>query len=246
MTETLHKPVYYKTQVNFCRANPKILSTKKIYKFATHTLDIEEGVMKWGDGYIGGYHPNQKYPCFEMSIIDNVATLQSIEQGNHPFRHNGNRDCPHGSEEVAKDMVKLAYEIAKRKGCICLKFTDTFYVNCPNKISLSDLSLITTGKAWVESILPFEPVDMPKYKQSIARFKTITWGEAKAEFQRDNRIMPFIDVSDETLAIEVFKAMWESHKYCDFFSEYTFNLAFACGGISVWGDWVIQIPENGK
>lgn len=132
-----------------------------------------------------------KRPCFVLTILENSATLQSLERGN---------DCFVEFNEKSKDLVIAAYKLAVEKGATSFTLTDNSYIYCNRenksnsnnntnnktnkkskhrlineKVHLSDLSFLTTGKTWYESILPFKPIEIYDIENSRLKVDNNSW-----------------------------------------------------------------------
>lgn len=93
---------------------------------------------------------NDKQPCFMMHIVPGKGSeLISVSRG---------RACFEDNHDNSADIVLAALEIAKLKGAKTFEFTDNSTKTVEGqKIRLSDLSFLTTGKTWYERILPIRP-----------------------------------------------------------------------------------------
>jgi hypothetical protein len=111
-------------------------------------------------------------PCFALSLNNHtsVAWLQTIEkQQSHQL-------CFADGHSDSRDIVRAAYLIAQERGMRTFGFTDLSYIICPAKVYLSNLSFLTTGKTWYESILPgLECKDCDSIDEFRQRVATNTW-----------------------------------------------------------------------
>jgi len=82
----------------------------------------------------------KKRPCFSLKITkDGDAILESIERRNN---------CFVDDHDNSKDLVIAAIQLAKNRKASTFQFQDNSFIQCPDKVTLSDLSFLTTGKTW--------------------------------------------------------------------------------------------------
>jgi hypothetical protein len=183
-----------------------------------------------------------KRPCFILKIIPGgEAILMSLERGT---------DCFIDSYDNSKYLVKAAYMLAKQKGCSKLSLTDNSFIVCEGKkISLANLSFLTTGRTWYESILPFRPVnyagDIDNWREKV---KTNSWQQIETYLH--NKGFPYkfsitgVDTAASGSAIKVFVTLKQlkNKKSCDIFANYMFQILQASGIFSLREiDWILDI-----
>lgn len=165
----------------------------------------------------GGHRPNSS-PCFILTIDrsdPSSAVLQEVER----------RDgiCFRDDHADTRNVVRAAMDIAARRGVKMIQFTDWSYILCPKRIHLADLSMLTTGKTWYESILPHlrcvspEGEDLEHYRH-LAR--TNTWrqvGHGLIDIDLTNsRNGTSIDIDAPGSAMEVLNSMKKDRGFCEF------------------------------
>ena len=184
-----------------------------------------------GNAIFGGLG---RQPCFHLSIKDTVANLISIGDDCFVDRHH------------TKEMVKVAFKIAKDKGCKTFFLTDNSYIvaTAQQQFKLSDVYFLTTGQTWYESILPikiteYDDEQMAEYRR---RAKTLTWSRAAAYLVSKGASLDFIDVSEidinaagSAMAVLSKIKKLKNATSCKFFAEHTVNIRFIAGLISFHG-----------
>jgi len=187
----------------------------------------------------GGRQPDRQ-PCFTLSISpDHTAVLTTLERGTDCFIH---------APESSKGLVLSAYHLAAYNGATTMTLSDRSSLRCPYRISLPDLSFLTTGKTWYESILPtlrLVPTEnKDRFEAMRSKVQTNTWDSVS---NRCNNL-PLLDTSDIDTsspgsAMAVLNRAKKSGRYCQYFSENMTNL-LACSGIESVYDmsWVCDIP----
>ena len=187
----------------------------------------------------GGRQPDRK-PCFSLSISpDHTSTLTTLERGSDCFIH---------APESSKGLVRAAYHLAAYNGATSMTLSDRSSLRCPYRISLPDLSFLTTGKTWYESILPtlrLVPTENKvRFESMRSKVQMNTWDSVS---NRCNNLPPLdisdIDTSAPGSAMAVLNRAKKSGRYCQYFSENMTNL-LACSGIESVYDmvWICDIP----
>ena len=177
--------------------------------------------------FIDGGRDAGRRPCFHMGIKDNIASLDSIERGSDCFvdRHNNTRD-----------LVELAFQIAKDKGCNKFQLTDNSYISCKSgSFHLSDVYFLTKGMTWYESILPIKIAGlddsiMTEYRN---RVKTMKWKTVSDYLISKGVSLDFIDatgininaVGSSMAILDRIKTM-KNNTSCNFFKENTDSIIF--------------------
>lgn len=183
----------------------------KSFNYNSHRIKYKENINAADNVDIlifGGYKSPSRF-CFLVSIPPSgIAQLQILRRGS---------DCFLDAHESSKDVVRAAVKIAKEKGAKVLELVDESYINCPQYIDLPDLSMLTTGKTWYESILPFRPLD-PEYVEPF-RKKLLTnkWIDIAPE--GSTLSIHGIDVNAPGSAMLVLNRAKKSKEYCKFFSD---------------------------
>jgi hypothetical protein len=179
-------------------------------------------------------------PCFIVEIEDTHATLLSVEKDTACFTDNWND---------SRALVRVAIKLARARGATSFRLTDRSTIRCPDRISLSDLSFLTTGKTWYESILPgLEPADPNKRSQLVAwrhAVTTKTWGELVAGFQQLGVPLVMKGVDPNTRAMDVLSNIKRSGRHCSFFATMMERLitVFGVGSLYEW-DWQISLQSR--
>jgi len=173
-------------------------------------------------------------PCFVLLLdgSDNTATLQSLYKYENCF-DDGHQD--------GRAIVKAAYRLAQEHGARQLFLTDYSYIKCPQKIFLADLSFLTTGQTWYESILPgLVCKDCEDLETLRTAVRTTTWRTVGADLIDID--LPGIDIDAPGSAMIVLNAMKKDGGFCWFFKKYMNTLLVRSGGESLRGyDWVCEI-----
>jgi hypothetical protein len=198
------------------------------------------------DGYsifIRGGHKPLVSPCFVLEIDPSnptMARLQEVERRNgHCFR-DGHAD--------SRNIVRAAATIAIRRHIKTLQFTDNSYILCPEVVNLADLSFLTTGRTWYESILPnlqcVSPIckNLDTFRQLV---RTNTWrqvGHDLIDLTFTNSTTINIDAPGSAMA--VLNAMKLDRGFCWFFEEYMGRLIGRSGIESLTGKhWICSLPS---
>ena len=184
---------------------------------------------------LAGNNPSTS-PCFalELYMDQKTATLQTLERRPACFI-DGHPD--------SRNLVRAAYIIAQKRGIRSMTFTDYSHINCPAKVQLANLSFLTTGSTWYESILPItcsSPIC-----NNLDRYRTLahtnSWrqvGHGLADID-----ITGIDIDAPGSAMAVMAAMKEAKEYCWFYHKYMGTLLMRSGIESLHGtEWTCQIP----
>lgn len=176
---------------------------------------------------INGGRDAGRHPCFHMTMKTGVATLQTIERGADCFvdRHNN-----------TKEMVEIAFQIAKTKGCNKFQLTDNSYISCKfGQFHLSEVYFITKGQTWYESILPIkisgrDDSEMDTYRR---RAKTMKWKTVADYLLSKDVNLDFIDVTGininaagSSMAILNRIKNMKNDTSCNFFNKNTSRILF--------------------
>jgi len=191
-----------------------------IIQYNGHTIHVRETL----DNLI--FISADKHPCFIMEL--DTATLTSLE-GSFIDIH-----------ESTKDLVRVAVMIARKHGIHEIVFTDNSTIQCPQKVHLSDLSFLTTGKTWYESILPLEYMSDSRIDQFRHRVMTNTWDDVFNRIRILGFTCPFdttgIDTSTPGSAMAVLDRAKKSRSFCKYFSQYMGLLLISSHITSLHGD----------
>jgi hypothetical protein len=92
-------------------------------------------------------HGGPSQPCFSLELFlkERHSILQGVQR---------RPDCFMDKHSDSRNLVRAAVAVAKERGILTLELTDNSTIRCPERITLSDLSFLTMGKTWYESILP--------------------------------------------------------------------------------------------
>jgi hypothetical protein len=175
-------------------------------------------------------------PCFAMEcdFQSNRAHLRIVKQRKNCFADG------HNNMRLA---VRAAYGFAKHKGMRVLTLADDSEIFCPMPVPLADLSFLTTGRTWYESIIPglqcvseYHDIEDLRRRASMA-----TWDSVGAD------LLPDLVVSGGELpgsAMRVLQGLKEGRNHCKFFSRYMTLLVARSYGQSVMGaEWQCEIPQ---
>ena len=224
-------------------------------KINNHTLTIYFQKNK-NNNYYNIISTGYNNSCFILRIDTetNVASLNII---------NKSADCFNDeSYDNSRDIVRAAYIIAKKKGCIRFELTDNSKIYCvpgknivsgygkdKDKIYLSDLYFLSTGKTWYESILKnLKPVkNIQLIEKNRIKVLTNTWDNVDKKLKNKFGIFYNFNVKNISTdkigsAIKVLKQTINEKIHCEFFSKHMSELLLASKIISLHGsDWFIDI-----
>lgn len=192
----------------------------------------------------GGYKPLIA-PCFVLEIdpdTPNTAILQEIN------RRNG--QCFTDRHKDTRDIVRAAYTIASRRGITTIYLTDSSSIYCPESVRLPDLSFLTTGQTWYQSILPnlicVIPSGLP-LEEYRTRVQTNTWRTVGHDLIDLDLSDTGIDIDSPGSAMTVLQAMKLDRQFCDFFSKNMHNLLKRSDIPSLSGTtWICHIPQRAR
>ena len=192
-------------------------------------------------------------PCsvLGLNFATHVATLDVVSHRDTCFT-NGYTNM--------RSVVRGAYEFAKRKGMQRLILTDKSEIMCPptqsvgseppsgagwaSAVPLADLSFLTTGRTWYESIIPGLMCVSPNYniEELRARARAATWVSVGAD------LLPSLAVADPDepgSAMRVLAMLKQAKTYCDFFSRnMTLLVARSYGRSLMSSQWEASIPQS--
>ena len=118
--------------------------------YADRHIYIHEYYSNTGITVYGGPVP-PKRPCFRMFIEDEADGRKSAELNDI----NPDNGCFLDDLTNSRDLVHVAVRFAiKRHNVILFLLSDNSTITCPEKVSLSNLSLVTTGFTWYQSCIP--------------------------------------------------------------------------------------------
>ena len=183
--------------------------------------------------YIAG---GESAPCFRLEIekAGTHAVLGEVIRRNKCFADNSTE---------SRNLVRAAYQVARDRGIRTLEITDNSVIYCPDRVILSDLSFLTTGKTWYESIISLTCMDFPQLEQFRRKVLTNTWRTVGGEF-RDIRITG-IDIDAPGSALQVLAAMKREGSYCRFFSDNIEALIYRSGIKTLHGkQWISYIANS--
>jgi hypothetical protein len=174
-------------------------------------------------------------PCLVLSINGIEAILQSLERGN---------DCFVDISLNSKNLVLAAIKLAKKFGAKKLSLTDNSFIQCPDKVYLANLSFLSIGRTWYESIAPFKPEqDIEKYRISVQQNKwTDILAVAKARGFALDIDTGTINTKEVGSAMKVIANIKENKTACLFFSKMMGELLLWSGIPSLYGtSWTLEI-----
>jgi hypothetical protein len=148
----------------------------------------------------------------------------------------------------SRAVVRAAADIAGRRGVKAVYFTDYSYMSLtyPDQIDLADLSFLTTGQTWYESIL--SPVycispegeNMEHYRH-LAR--TNTWRQVGHGLVDVD--IPHIDIDASGSAMEMLNYMKKDGGFLEFFAKNMCKLLRRSGIHTLSGtDWVYNPKDD--
>jgi len=180
---------------------------------------------------------NPASPCsvLELDFSTHHATLQTLEH---------QTECFADGYENMRTVVRAAYEYAKRKGMRELFLTDQSSILCPDRVPLADLSFLTTGQTWYESVLPglYCVLYHRDIEESRRRARAATWTTVGAD------LLPELHVDDggaEGSAMRVLGELKKGREHCEFFSQNSTRLVARTYGRSLQGTvWKCDIPQD--
>jgi hypothetical protein len=212
---------------------PKLEWTQRggaIIYVKTHPIHIRE--VK--DGETLYIHGGPKRPCFELQLIRNEK--HSILQGVQ-----GRQDCFTDLHTDSRDILRAAIKVAKDHGILTMEFTDNSTIRCPERLTLSDLSFLTTGQTWYESVIPnLSVTDMPIIEVFRKRVLTNTWrsvGNGLLQFDTTG-----IDIDLPGSAMAVLARAKKSRTNCGALSANMDMLLLQSGILSLYGrHWACRL-----
>jgi hypothetical protein len=165
-------------------------------------------------------------PCFslELNRKANTAILQDVVRRPACFKD---------SHPDSRNLVRAAYIIAQRRGSRSLELTDKSHIYCPQYVQLADLSFLTTGQTWYESILPINCTSGYPLEEARALVRTNTWRTVGHDLAPID--VTGVDIDAPGSAMIVLAALKESKQYCWFFSKYMGVMLVRSGIDSLFG-----------
>lgn len=178
--------------------------------------------------FINGGRDSGRRPCFILSIKGTVGTLQSLERGT---------DCFIDRHDNSKDLVKVAFQIAKEKGCTEFQLTDNSFLSCTtDRFSLSDVYFLTKGQTWYESLIPIKILSWDETKLETYRKRAIKnkWSIISKYLISEGVNLDFIstegiDINKAGSAMAILNRVKEMKNRisCDFFAKYIGQILIA-------------------
>lgn len=173
-----------------------------------------------------GRHRNKR-PCFSLRIHKTgEAVLESVDR---------RKDCFVDDHDNSKDLVKAAFHLAKNKGAKSLEISDNSFIQCPEKVSLGDLSFLTIGKTWYETIIPIKSNKLALIDKFRELVKSNTWSSVYSKLIIYNPSLKDYNFEFDTVpnkvgsAMEILSELKKSGKHCKFFSENMNELLLSSG-----------------
>lgn len=185
-------------------------------------------------------------PCFvlDLDLEDKTALLQNVYK---------RKNCFEDGHNNSRDTVRAAYKLARERGMRLLYFRDLSYKNCPEErpmtvrqrsateFCLADLSFLTTGKTWYESILPAVCVNCPDIELYRQKVRTNTWNTVGADLILIDA--PGVDFDAPGSAMVILNAMKKDGGFCEFFSNHMHTLLRNSGITTLTNThWECEIP----
>jgi hypothetical protein len=200
-------------------------SVMYIDKHPIHIREVKDGKHFY-------IHGGPARPCFSIELQKNHAILQDIARGTH---------CFIDGHTESRDIVRAAAMIAEDHGALTMELSDNSVIYCPERIALSDLSFITTGQTWYESILPnMTAKNFPFLERWRNNVKTNTWrtvGQGLPMFDTKG-----IDIDAPGSAMEVLNRAKNSRRKCALLSAYMDQIIQQSGILSMYGrHWICRL-----
>jgi hypothetical protein len=180
-------------------------------------------------------------PCLMMELYPEkgLAVINDVD------RRGGK--CFRDMNEDSRNIVLAAYTIAYNRGIRQIELTDKSYIECPDKIYLSNLSFMTRGLTWYETILPqmtctdcyfLEEYRVLAHKNTWRRAGAgLSHPEVDALIEKHN-----IDIEVEGSAMTVLNAMKSSRRFCRFLATYLDTIMLNSGIPSLHGrHWISEL-----
>ena len=192
-----------------------------IDKHPIHVREVKDGKHVY-------IHGGPSRPCFSIELQKNHAILQDIARGTHCFTD--------GHTELS-----AAAMIAKDHGARTMELSDNSVIYCPERIVLSDLSFLTTGQTWYESILPnMTATNFPLLERWRNTVKTNTWrtvGQGLPMFDTKG-----IDIDTPGSAMLVLNRAKNNRRNCALLSAYMDQIIQQSGILSMYGrHWMCRL-----
>ena len=187
-----------------------------LVKFHGHNIHVRETIDR--DNlhlvFISACRLEGKRPCFVMvmNLEAKTATLTSLQR-----RYN----CCIVFTESSKDLVRAAVMIAEQHGIREIEITENLLMQCPQHLRLSDLSFLTTGETWYESILPLEYISERPIEDLRNRVRTNTWEDVLNRITLLEYTCPFdtsgIDITKPGSAMLVLARAKQQKRFWSYF-----------------------------
>jgi hypothetical protein len=187
---------------------------------------------------LGGKKP-QLAPCFELTL--DLARKESVLQS---VKRQEKAKCFMDDTVDMRAIVQVAYGLAKEYGMHTMEFTDVSVIYCPEEVRLGELSFLTTGRTWYESILPqLRCLNCKSLDEYRVRVRTNTWRTVGANLI--DLDTGDIDIDAPGSAMEVLSLMKKDRSFCWFFHEYMNQLMLQSGVGSLYGShWICDIQPR--
>lgn len=194
------------------------------------------------DGNIIVVHGGDDYnysPCFVLNIDPktNGAVLQTLYKRDN---------CFDDGHQNSRAVLKAVYRLAQEYGTKYMEFRDVSVKYCDKReIRLSDLSFLTTGKTWYESVLPeLQCTDCEDLEEWRKQAHAATWRTVGADLVDID--IPGVDFDASGSSMIVLNAMKKDGRFCSFFVKYMERLLYRSGFLSLYGHtWYCPIPTVG-
>lgn len=178
-------------------------------------------------------------PCFVMDIdpISRTAVLQTLYKRDN---------CFDDGHQNSRTVLRAVYRLAQEYEVTRLEFRDVSVKYCDKReIRLADLSFLTTGRTWYESILPdLRCTDCEDIEEWRKQAHAATWravGDDLLDIGIDG-----VDFDAPGSSMIVLNAMKKDGGFCRFFVKNMDKLVFRTGIPSLYGrTWLCPIPTIG-
>ena len=192
-------------------------------RYVGHPINIR----KVHDGATIFFHGGQSQPCFSLELFlkERHAILQGVKR---------RPDCFLDKHSDSRNIVRAAVDVAKEHGILTLELADNSTIRCPERITLSDLSFLTTGKTWYESILPnLKATDTNKLELWRSRVLSNTWRKVGVDLPMFDT--KGIDIDEAGSAMAVLARAKNSRNKCAVLSANMDQIIQQSGILSLYG-----------
>lgn len=181
-----------------------------------------------------------KRPCFILiTSPDGTGVLHGLEQGN---------DCSMDYGATTKQTLIAAVNLAKQRGLTELHLTDNSTKHVPYRFRVSNVSFLTTGQTWYESVLPIHTDHMEDIERWRHQVRTNTWNSVWSCLlrRRPETVLPvsIADVDGDAAGSAMTVLSRIKTARTDFFARLEDDLLFCSGIGSLHGrEWMMNMAD---